>query len=86
MNGFSKTPNIGNVLANRLAEINISNLEELCATGSREAFLRLQLNDPSTCINTLYALEGAVQNIRWHQLDAQIKKELQCFFRDHNID
>ncbi len=80
---LTELPNIGKVLADRLRGVNISSAEELQLTGAEKAFLLLQAVDPTTCINTLYALEGGIQNIRWHNLDRYRKDELLLFFR-HN--
>ncbi len=82
MNDFAKVPNIGNVLAKKLNNIGISSIEELQSTGSREVFLRLRIVDPTTCVNTLCALEGAVQNIRWHHLDDKTKADLKFFYHE----
>jgi DNA transformation protein len=82
MGGFNKVPNIGNVLSRKLSEVGISGIDDLRAAGSRKVFLRLVEADPTVCLNTLYALEGAVQNIRWHQLDNQSKADLKVFFNN----
>jgi DNA transformation protein len=49
--------------------------------GSCKAFQLLHAVDPTTCINTLMALEGAVQEIRWHDLDPAKKQELKEFLQ-----
>jgi len=36
--------------------------------GSVEAILRIGVTDDESCYNMLYALEGAIQGIRWHGL------------------
>ncbi len=73
-------PNIGEELAKRLNQAGIKNDIDLRAAGSKEVFIRLKTIDPGACLNMLYALEGAIQDIRWHQLDKQIKFELKEFF------
>lgn len=80
MSDFTKAPNIGNILAKRLTDIGISNIDDLRAVGSKEVFLRLRVIDPTTCVNTLCAVEGAIQGIRWHHLDAQTKEDLKQFY------
>lgn len=82
MSDFKKVVNIGDILARRLNDIGILNIDDLRTVGSREAFLRLKLVDPTTCVNTLFALEGAIQNIRWHHLDEESKSALKSFFTD----
>ena len=39
------------------------------------------IKDSGVCINMLFALEGAIQGIRWHDLDKTRKRELNDFFR-----
>jgi DNA transformation protein len=72
--------NIGKVLEDRLSQVGIETAQQLMAVGAERAFLRLRAVYPSTCINTLYALEGAIQGIRWHELPQWRKAELLCFF------
>jgi DNA transformation protein len=81
---LSDLPNIGTTLAQRLSEIGISTPEELIRLGSKTAFIRLKVADPTTCINTLMALEGAVLGIRWHHLSEDSKLELKQFYRQED--
>jgi DNA transformation protein len=37
--------------------------------------------DKDACLSKLCALEGAVQGIRWHQLSADRKEELNRFIK-----
>ena len=80
MNNLTTLPNLGKVLAQQLETVGISSESQLKAVGAEEAFTRLATLDDSACINMLYALEGAIQGIRWHQLSADRKKELLEFF------
>jgi DNA transformation protein len=80
MNDLAQMANLGKVLAQKLEEVGISNSSQLKAVGAEEAFARLATLDFSACINMLYALEGAIQGIRWQQLPAERKKELLDFF------
>jgi DNA transformation protein and related proteins len=80
MNELSKLPNIGRVLAEQLETVGISTSSQLKTAGSEDAFSRLATLDESACINMLYALEGAIQGIRWHDLSLERKKELLEFF------
>jgi DNA transformation protein len=80
MNELSKLPNIGKVLSEQLDAIGISTPTQLRAVGSEDAFTRLATLDESACINMLYALEGAIQGIRWHDLSSERKRELLEFF------
>ena len=74
-------PNIGKVLSERLAEVGIHTAEDLASIGSENAFIRLHTMDKTSCINTLFALEGAVQGIRWHNLDNHKKEELRMVYQ-----
>ena len=78
--GLTQMPNIGRTLAQKLVQAEIHTAEQLISSGSRNAFLRIRAVDPEACIDMLYALEGAVQNIRWHQLDSGTKEDLLRFF------
>lgn len=83
MGELAKLVNIGPALEAQLAQAGITTAEQLRATGSREAWLRIYQNDPSACINRMYGLEGAVQNIRWHHLPEEDKATLRTFVMQH---
>lgn len=78
---LSDMPNIGPVLEQQLLQAGITTPEQLRQTGSREAWLRIKAFDPSACINRLCALEGAIQNTRWHNLPPATKADLKEFLR-----
>ncbi|EJO5347853.1 TfoX/Sxy family protein [Clostridium botulinum] len=80
MNKLSTLPNIGNILEKRLHNVGIDCEEKLKDLGSKEVLVRLKGLDNDVCINTLYALEGAIRGIRWHSLDENIKKDLKDFY------
>ncbi len=67
--------NIGKTLAEQLRLVGIEDDEMLIRLGSIEAAKRLGLSAP-TCANKLYALEGAILNIRWHDMDPNDRKQL----------
>ncbi len=77
---FQIQPNIGNHLALQLVTAGITSIDQLRDIGSETAFIRLNEMDNSQCINSLYALEGAIQGIRWHSLEKTRKRELLDFF------
>ena len=68
MTQLTQLPNIGKTLATKLILVGIKNSEDLKNTGSQDTFIKLLTIDQTACINMLYALEGAIQGIRWHQL------------------
>ena len=78
---LAEMPNIGKTLAARLIQAGINTPDDLCALGSKNAFMRLKRYDSDVCINTLMALEGAVLGIRWHHLSEDSKRELKQFYR-----
>lgn len=80
MSDLKGLPNISKVLEETLLMVGIDSQEKLFQDGSKGAFAKIRIAKPDSCINMLYALEGAVQNIRWHQLDRNIKAELKDFY------
>ena len=85
MNTLLDMPNIGPELTQQLMRIGIETPEQLKQVGSKEAWLRIQQIDISACCNRLMALEGANQNIRWHNLTPEIKNELKAFYQKHKL-
>lgn len=84
MTPLSESPNIGSTLADLLDEIGITHQEELVEMGSTEAIMQLASIDRNRiCLLMLYALEGAVQGIRWHGLSQVRKDELKDFYNTH---
>ena len=72
MGELSKLPNIGKVLEKQLNDVGINTVDDLINLGSKEAWLKIKEIDDSACLNRLMALEGAIQNIRWHNLSEDI--------------
>lgn len=72
--------NIGKYSEAKLREVGIQTVEQLIETGAENAFIKIQTIDQGACLSLLYALEGAVEGIRWHDLSPSRKKELQEFF------
>jgi DNA transformation protein and related proteins len=80
MEKLTDMPNIGSNLAEKLQLVDIRSAKELKNIGSQKAFIRIAAIDKNACLNMLYALEGAVQDIRWHNLSIVRKNELKQFF------
>lgn len=80
MNQLSDMPNIGKVVEELLVKTGIEDQEALKEIGSKEAFKRIKKLDETSCLNKLYALEGAIQGIRWHDLSTEKKAELKAYF------
>ena len=77
---LTSLPNIGKIMAERLNEAGIHTVEELFQLGSKAAFMKLVEADPEVCISILYSLEGAIQGIRWHDLDRERRQELKEYY------
>ncbi len=85
MRSLTDLPNIGRNLASKLNLIGIKNEQELKQLGSENAIIKIAtIKNSGSYINMLYALEGAVQGIRWHGLDKERKQELKEFHRMMN--
>ena len=80
MSDLIQMKNIGKTLAEKLIQVDINSSEALKQAGCESAFLKIKTIDQTACLNMLYALEGAIQEIRWHSLDAACKAELKTFY------
>lgn len=85
MNKLNNMPNIGSKLEKKLKEVGINSSEDLINLGSKEAFLRIRKLDNNACYNMLCALEGAIQGIRWHNLDPSTKEDMKLFIERQNL-
>lgn len=82
MQQLTDLPNISRVIAGNLEKADIRTPEDLRQAGSLEAFLRIRLQaDQGACLNMLYALEGAIQGVRWHSLPDETKTALKDAYR-----
>ncbi|MFH2142349.1 MAG: TfoX/Sxy family protein [Bacteroidota bacterium] len=81
MTNIANLPNIGKNLASKLKNVEINTSDDLINLGSEKAFLKLIENDRNCCVNMLYAIEGAIQNIRWHNISNDRKKQLNDFYK-----
>jgi DNA transformation protein len=76
-------PNIGDVLAEKLAMAGITGYDNLVSLGSVEVMLKIRDGmDPGACYNMLYAIEGAVRGVRWHYIPKDERDKLKREF-DH---
>lgn len=82
MKTIEELPYIGKTLAEKLKYIGVTNELELVELGSENAIIKIAtLENNGARLNMLYALEGAIQGIRWHGLAEDRKQELKEFFR-----
>lgn len=77
---FTSLPNIGQVLSQRLQEAEIKSISQMQEMGAEKVFIRLKTIDTTACIHELYAIAGAIEGIRWHQMSKERKAELKEFF------
>ena len=77
---LKELPNIGEKLAEKFIRVGIKTADDLKLVGTENSFIKLVTIERDVCINTLYAIEGAVQGIRWHNLSDARKKELREFY------
>lgn len=71
--------NIGREMARKLTAAGIASAEKLTEVGSKQAFFQLKALYPQVCLVHLYALEGAVQNVEFNSLPADVKSDLKAF-------
>jgi DNA transformation protein len=74
--------NIGKVLEIKLNSLGIETVEDLKKLGTEETFTRLKKIDRNASRALLFAIEGAIQDVRWHVLDEERKNELRDFYED----
>lgn len=81
MKSLTELPNIGKTLAEKLELIGVKTEQDLKELGSKNAIIKIStIENSGACINMLYALEGAIQGIRWHGIDKVRKQELKEFY------
>ena len=83
MGELSTLPNIGPEVERQLNEAGVTTATELRALGAEDAWLRIQMHDPSACIHRLLALEGAIQGVKKTLLPPARKAELKAFYQAH---
>lgn len=69
-------PNVGPELATQLKKVGITTGEELLRAGAIGAWQRLVRAGLRDCMNSLLALEGAIEGVRWQELPFERKQEL----------
>lgn len=76
MPNLQDLPNLGPVIVKELQNVGINTEEELKHIGSVEALILITgTTYADGCLNKLYALEGAIAGIRWHNLPQEIKTQ-----------
>ena len=78
LTGLIALPNIGKVLAEKLFQAGITSYDDLIALGSVEVYFKIWDHEDMIGYNMLYAIEGAIQGIRWHDLPAETRQQLKA--------
>lgn len=73
---LERLPNLGPKSAAWLRDVGIGTRAELARVGAVRAFLRVREAGHSTSLNLLYALEGALLDLRWDRLSDAVKANL----------
>ncbi len=68
--------NLGMASVNILHAIGVNTYEDLKAIGSVEAYCRIKGRGINVSKVMLYALEGALINRHWNELDSKFKEQL----------
>ena len=83
MEALAGLPNIGNILAEKLVSVGITCYDDLISLGSVEVALKIRDGvDLGACYNMLYAIEGAIRGVRWHNIPKEERNLLKREF-DH---
>jgi len=82
MGELSELSNIGKVLEKKLNQIGIYTEKQLKEIGSKEAFIRIRFFDPGACLHMLYALQGAIDGIKYTFLTESTKQDLKAFYKN----
>ncbi len=80
---LTEMPNIGKELEKKLIEIGIDSSDDLIKSGSISAWLKIRGKHPTACLNTLYALEGAIAGVKWQELPEDRKRRMKVVFETY---
>ena len=81
MDELTQLPNIGKVMIDELAVIGIHTSDALIDAGTLEVAAQLHAAGFHVCMSKLYGIEGAIQGVRWHELDDSTRKRLKTQFQ-----
>ncbi|WP_444929838.1 TfoX/Sxy family protein [Microbulbifer sp. SSSA002] len=71
-----KLKNLGLASVNILHSIGIRSLEDLRRVGPVEAFISIRNRGINASKVMLYALQGALMDVHWNDLDPELKQQL----------
>ena len=73
---LSDLPNLGPTSAGWLRDVGIETYEALERLGSVQAFLLVDASREGVSLNLLWALEGALRDVRWDRLPPELRADL----------
>jgi DNA transformation protein len=73
---LSKLKNLGVASINILHAVGINSYNDLKSIGPVETYLRIKRRDIHVSKVMLYALQGALLNIHWNELEPSLKQQL----------
>lgn len=76
MHELSTMRNIGPNSAAWLAAVGVSSIADVRRIGAVAAYARVKRVRPQATLNLLWALEGAIEDRDWRQIDAEKKQQL----------
>ncbi len=68
--------NLGSATVKMLHEVGINSYDDLKKAGPVEVYLRIQRRNIHVSKVMLYALQGALQDTHWNELDPKLKQQL----------
>lgn len=68
--------NVGNTSAHWLNTIGVKNFDELSSMGAAEAYIRIENKGIRVSKVLLYALQGALLDVHWNDLEPSLKQQL----------
>ena len=73
---LERLPNLGPTSAGWLRDVGVASYDDLERLGSVQAFLLVDASREGVSLNLLYALEGALRDVRWDRLPPALRAEL----------
>ncbi|SJZ97853.1 TfoX/Sxy family DNA transformation protein [Anaerorhabdus furcosa] len=82
MTALTSMKNIGKEMKKKLESVGIDSVEKLKCIGSKDAFIHLRMKYSNICLVHLYTLQGAIDDIEYHNLPENMKSDLKKFSKE----
>lgn len=82
MTSLISMKNIGKEMKAKLESVGINTAKDLIQIGSKDAYLHLRMKYSNICLVHLYTLQGAIDNIEYHNLPENMKNDLKKFSKE----